>query len=96
MVRAERKKQWYMPSNNLEKKQIHFVKLEDIAQLLKIKTPPRYFQIFKEENKDYDIVIPILDKDYKFFNPHLQYIFFWFILSITLIILLIIYRKKNA
>ncbi len=95
--RKESKKRWFLPKNTLLQNKNGFeslqhIYLNDIANFFDIDYNDKYYYSALEQSNK---IKPIIDENYEFWNPHLEYTGFWFIMAFVLLVMLIIYRKKQ-
>jgi cytochrome oxidase assembly protein ShyY1 len=95
IARYAKNKPWYLPENNIAERKLHYVNLSQISDLLKITEPPLYFVSISNDYMKQEKLEELISKDYKFFNPHKKYVYFWFLMSLTILVMLVFYRRKN-
>ncbi|WPY00381.1 SURF1 family protein [Candidatus Trichorickettsia mobilis] len=96
IVLTGEQKQFFIPGNDLKNNIWFILDLNQIAQFLKLELPEFYLLQLEPDNLP-DFVKPIpADNLTKIKNDHLEYAFTWFILAISLIIIFIIYVRKES
>ncbi|WP_316353941.1 SURF1 family protein [Candidatus Trichorickettsia mobilis] len=96
IILAGEQKQFFIPGNDLKNNIWFILDLTQIAQFLKLELPEFYLLQLEPDDLP-DFVKPILaDNLTKIKNDHLEYALTWFILAISLIIIFIVYARKES